>query len=137
MKLLDSKGELTDLIRGCRELCRDSSPPLDDHCYIELEQLHNLPDAVSALEDTLTQRQYLRAIQLLHAMRKHWKGEALGMLSDDDIDCLFFMYARYMTEDREGMDICMHVIEYQVLCTVCMYIYIQWNLSIMDTLGRP
>lgn len=104
--MLDLRGELTELIRGCNDavlsLSRGASPPLDDHSYSEVEQLHSMAEAVSALEDTLGQRQHLKAIQLLHTMRKQWKGEdVLGTQEDDDVDCLFFIYTRYVA-DRLG-----------------------------------
>ncbi len=106
--MLDLRGELTDLIGGCSDavlsLSRGSSPlPLDDHSYSELEHFQSMADAIGALEDTLGQRQYLKAVQLLHTVRKQWKGEEeLGTGEDDDVDCLFFIYARYMA-DRQGM----------------------------------
>ena len=106
-QMSELKGELTDLIQGCNEavlsLTRGSSPPLDNHSYSEIEQLQSMADAVSALEDTLSQRQYLKAVQLLHTMRKQWKGEEiLGTVEDDDVDCLFFIYATYVA-DGQGM----------------------------------
>ena len=104
--MLDLRGKLTELISGCTEavlsLSRSSSPILDGHTYSEVEQLHSMADAVSSLEDTLGQRQHLKAVQLLRAMRKQWKGEEfLGTSEEHDVDCLFFIYARYMT-DRQG-----------------------------------
>lgn len=112
--MLDLRGKLTELIRGCNEavltLRRGSSPLLDGHAYCKVEQLHSMADAISSLEDILGQRQHLKAVQLLRAMRKQWKGEEfLGTAEDDDVDCLFFIYARYMT-DRQGQCVC-----------VCMY----------------
>lgn len=106
MQMLNLRGELTDLIRGCGEavlfLSRGSSPPPDDHSHSEVEQFHNMADAVSSLEDTLGQRQHLKAVQLLHWMRKQWKGEEfLGVAEEEDVDCLFFIYARYVA-DRQG-----------------------------------
>ena len=104
--MLDLRGELTELIQGCSEavlsLTRGSSPPLDDHSYSEVEQLHSMEAAVSSLEDALSQHQHLKAVQLLHTMRKQWKGEeVLGVSEEDDVDCLFFIYARYVV-DRQG-----------------------------------
>ena len=102
----DSRDELTDLIQGCGEalvsLSRGSPPPLDDNSYNEVEQ-HSLNSAVRTLEDLLSQRHYLKAVQLLHTVRKQWKGEeVLGTAEDDDIDCLFFIYARYVADRQEG-----------------------------------
>ena len=104
--MLDLRGELTELIAGCNEavlsLSRGSSPPLDDHSYTEMEQHHSMENAVSSLEDALSQRQHLKAVQLLHTMRKQWKREeVLGVTEEDDVDCLFFIYARYVV-DRQG-----------------------------------
>lgn len=104
--MLDVSGELTDLIRECSEavvfLSRGSSPSVDDHSYSEVEQLHSLTDAIGSLEDTLGQRQHLKAVQLLHTMRKQWKGEELlGTTEEDDVDCLFFIYSHYIA-DRQG-----------------------------------
>ena len=104
--MLDLRGELTELIQGCNEavmsLSRGSSPPLDDHSYSEVEQLQSMEAAISSLEDVLSQRQHLKAVQLLHTMRKQWKGEeVLGVTEEDDVDCLFFIYAKYVV-DRQG-----------------------------------
>lgn len=67
----------------------------------------SMADAVRALEDMLSQRHYLKAIQLLRTSRKQWKGEnELGsMEEDDDVDCLFFIYARsrYVADRQEGI----------------------------------
>ena len=108
-QMLDLHGELTDLISGCSDavlsLSRGSSPPLDNHSYSEVEQLHSMADAISALEDTLGQRQYLKAVQLFHTVCKQWKGEEeLGFREDDDVDCLFFIYAGYVA-DRQGITV--------------------------------
>lgn len=105
-QMLDLRGELTELIRGCSEavlfMSRGASPPPDDHAHSEVEQLQGMADAVSSLEDTLGQRQHLKAVQLLRWMRKQWKGEEfLGMADEDDVDCLFFIYAKYVA-DRRG-----------------------------------
>ena len=107
--MLDLRGELTDLIHGCSDavlsLSRGSSPPLDDHSYSEVEH-QSMPDAIGSLEDTLGQQQYHKAVQMLHTVRKQWKGEeGLGASEDDDVDCLFFIYARYVA-DRQGMCVC-------------------------------
>ena len=106
--MLELRGELTDLIRGCSDvvlfLSRGSSPPPDDHhAHNEVEQLQSMADAMSSLEDALGQQQHLKAVQLLRWMRKQWKGEeeCLGMGDEDDVDCLFFIYARYVA-DRKG-----------------------------------
>ena len=105
--MLDLRGELTELVQGCSEavlsLSRGSTPPLDDHSYSEVEQLQSLEAAVSSLEDTLSQHQYLKAVQLLHTVRKQWKGEEeVGVSEEDDVDCLFFIYTRYVV-DRQGL----------------------------------
>ena len=69
-----------------------------------------ISDAVRALEDSLAQWQCLRAVQLLHTMRKQRKREEVfGMGEvDDDVDCLFFIYARYISDRQEGE--CYHTI---------------------------
>ena len=60
-------------------------------------------DALRALEDSLSQRQCMRAVQLLHTMRKQWKREEVfGTGEEDDVDCLFFIYARYISDHQEG-----------------------------------
>ena len=108
LQLLELCGELTELTRGCTDavlsLSRGSSPPLDEHTYFEVEQMASLPDAVRSLEDTLSQHQYLKAVQLLRTTRKQWKGEdELGSLEEeDDVDCLFFIYSRYVSDRQEG-----------------------------------
>ena len=96
------------VIQGCsdtvRSLSRSSSPPLDKPPYYEVEQLSTLSEAVSSLEDSLSQHQYLKAVQILHVARKQWNGEKeLDMLEEeDDVDCLFFIYARYLSDRQEG-----------------------------------
>ena len=82
---------------------RGPSPPFDDDSEREVGQLVGVADAVRILEDTLSQKQYLRAIQLLHVIRKNWKEEdVFGSDEEDDVDCLFFVYARYATDRQEG-----------------------------------
>ena len=71
-----------------------------------MEQMVGVPDAVRALEDSLAHRQCQRAVQLLHTMRKHWKREVFGTGEDDDIDCLFFIYSRYVSDRQEGEFCC-------------------------------
>ncbi len=77
------------VIQGCSDtvqsLSRSSSPPLDKPPYYEVEQLSTLPEAVSSLEDSLSQHQYLKAVQILHVARKQWNGEKeLGALEEED-----------------------------------------------------
>ncbi len=96
------------MIQGCSDavqsLSRSSSPPLDVPPYYEVKQLSTLSEAVSSLEDSLSQHQYLKAVQILHVARKQWNGEKdLGTLEEeDDVDCLFFIYARYLSDRQEG-----------------------------------
>ncbi len=95
------------VIQGCSDtvqsLSRSSSPPLDKPPYYEVEQLSSLSEAVSSLEDSLSQHQYLKAVQILRVARKQWNGEELGALEEeDDVDCLFFIYARYLSDRQEG-----------------------------------
>ena len=60
-------------------------------------------DAMHLLEDVLSQKQYLKAVQFLHTIRKHWREEEVfGSGEQDDIHCLFFIYARYLTDQLEG-----------------------------------
>jgi len=82
---------------------RGPSPPLDDHSEREVGGMGCVAEAVRALEDSLQHRDFLRAVQLLHAVRKHWKNEEVfGSSEGDDIDCLFFIYARFLTNEQEG-----------------------------------
>jgi len=91
---------MTELTRGCNSavlsLARDSSPSLDEQSYYEAaEQPASLSEALHSLEDSLSQRQHLKAVQLLRAMRKQWKEEELGSLEEeDDVDCLFLGQTR-------------------------------------------
>lgn len=99
--------ELTEIKQDCDEavlsISRGPSPPPGDYSEKEVEQMVGVPDALRALEDSLAQRQCLRAVQLLHTMRKQWKREEVfGTSEEDDVDCLFFIYARYISDRQEG-----------------------------------
>ena len=48
---------------------RGPSPPLDDHSEREVGGMGCVAEAVRALEDSLQHRDFLRAVQLLHAVR--------------------------------------------------------------------
>lgn len=101
--------ELTEIKQGSEEavmvISRGPSPPLKDHSERDIEQLMSLSEAIRTLEDTLTQKQYLKSVQLLHSIRKQWKREEVfGANEDDDVDCLFFLYARYLTDRQEGKE---------------------------------
>ena len=101
--MLDLRGELTEMTQGCCEvvLGQGSSHATDDHTYLEVS---NMADAVRLLEDMLSQHQYLKTVRLLHIIRKQWKGEGEfgSMEEEDDVDCLFFIYARYLADQQEG-----------------------------------
>ena len=83
-------------------ISRGPSPPFDDHSEKEVRQLVGVADAVQLLEDILSQKQYLKAVQLLHTIRKHWREDVFGSGEEDDVHCLFFIYARYITDQQEG-----------------------------------
>ena len=107
MQVTDICRELTEIKQDCDEavlsISRGPSPPPGDYSEKEVEQMVGVSDAVRALEDSLAQRQCLRAVQLLHTMRKQWKREEVfGTGEDDDVDCLFFVYARYISDRQEG-----------------------------------
>ena len=99
--------ELTDIKQDCDDavltISRGPSPPPGDYSEKEVEQMVGVPDALRTLEDALAQRQCLRAVQLLHTMRKQWKREEVfGAGEEDDVDCLFYIYARYISDRQEG-----------------------------------
>ena len=107
IQVTDICRELTEIKQDCDEavlsISRGPSPPPGDYTEKEVEQMVGVSDAVRALEDSLAQRQCLRAVQLLHTMRKQWKREEVfGTGEDDDVDCLFFIYARYISDRQEG-----------------------------------
>ncbi len=61
------------MIQGCSDtvlsLSHSSSPPLDKPpLYYEVKQLSSQSEAVSSLEDSLSQHQYLKAVQILRAL---------------------------------------------------------------------
>ena len=63
----------------------------------------SVADAIRVLEDMLSQHHYPKAVQLLRTIRKQWKGEGeFGSMEEDDVDCLFFIYARYVCDRQEG-----------------------------------
>ena len=101
---------MTELTQGCNSavlsLARGSSTSLDEHGFYDTaEQPASLSEALHSLEDTLSQRQYPKAVQLLRATRKQWKEVELGSLEEeDDVDCLFFIYARYVSDRQEGKE---------------------------------
>ena len=106
-QVADICAELTTLIHECEDamltVSRGPSPPFDDHSEREVGQLVGTIDAVHLLEDVLSQKQYLRAVQILHTIRKSWREEELfGSGEEDDVHCLFFIYARYITDQQEG-----------------------------------
>ena len=107
IQVTDICRELTEIKQDCDEavlsISRGPSPPPGDYSEKEVEQMVGVSDAMRALEDSLAQRQCLRAVQLLHTMRKQWKREEVfGTGEDDDVDCLFFIYARYISDRQEG-----------------------------------
>ena len=88
-------------------ISRGPSPPFDDFSEREVGQLSNMSDAVHLLEDVLNRKQYLRAIQLLHTMRKNWRDEEMfGTAEGDDVHCLFFIYAHFITDQQQGKATC-------------------------------
>lgn len=99
--------ELTEVIHETYDamltVSRGPSPPFDDNSEKEVGQLVGVANAVQVLEDALSQKQYLRAVQLLHVMRKNWKEEdVFGTGDKDDVDCLFFIYACFVTDGQKG-----------------------------------
>ncbi len=99
--------ELTTLVKETEDamltVSRGPSPPFDDFSEREVSQLTDLSDAVRLLEEVLKQKEYLRAVQLLHTMRKNWRDEEVfGTGVGDDIHCLFFIYARFITGRQQG-----------------------------------
>ena len=107
IQVADICRELTEIKQDCDEavltISRGPSPPPGDFSEKEVEQMVGVPDALRALEDALAQRQCFRAVQLLHTMRKQWKREEVfGSGEEDDVDCLFFIYARYISDRQEG-----------------------------------
>ena len=52
-------------------ISRGSSPLFDNHSEREVWQLVGMADTVHLLEDVLSRKQDLKAVQLLHTIRKH------------------------------------------------------------------
>ena len=48
---------------------RGPSPPLDDCSEREVRDMRSVVEAVGALENALQHKDFLRAVQLLHAIR--------------------------------------------------------------------
>ncbi len=100
--------ELTVLVKETEDamltVSRGPSPPFDDFSEREVDQLSEASDAVHLLEEVLSQKQYLRAVQLVHTMRKKWREEnVFGTGEGDDVHCLFFIYACFITEKKQGI----------------------------------
>lgn len=103
----DTCSELTSLVRESEDamlaISRGPSPPFDDFSEREVGQLSSMSDAVHMLEDVLNRKQYLKAIQLLHTIRKNWRDEEMfGTGEGDDVQCLFFIYAHFITNQQQG-----------------------------------
>ena len=114
--------ELSEVRSGVEEsvqlLGRVPSPLLE-----QVIPVQSIPTDIQVLEDTLSQKQWSRAVQLLRAIRyvsfppsnisdrdcilkyrRHKRDiEVFGGSEDDDVDCLFFLYARFLTDNQEGM----------------------------------
>ena len=75
IQVADICAELTTLIHECEDamltISRGPSPLFDNHSEREVSQLVGVADAAYLLEDVLSQKQYLKAVQLLHTIRKH------------------------------------------------------------------
>ena len=96
--------ELTDVVTSVEEsvqlLGRVSSPLLEQPPELQPEASS---DVIRILEDCLSQKQWSRAVQLLRAARRQYKDmEMFGNSEDDDVECLFFIYAKYLTDKQAG-----------------------------------
>jgi hypothetical protein len=96
--------ELAEVWRNVEEsvqlLGRAPSPLLEQGLPAQ-----HVEEAVRALEDSLSQRQWSQAVLLLRAVRRQNREvEEFGGLEDDDTDCLFFIYARFLMGNQEGKE---------------------------------
>ena len=51
----------------------------------------------------------------MFSCRKRWKDEVFGFNEGDDVDCLFFILARSMTDQQKGTSIYQSII-FNVTC---------------------
>ena len=127
LQMCETCRELTEVSAAVEEAVmvasRGPSPPLLDHASLtELQAMGGEADATAALEECVGRRQYLRAVQLLHTIRwgplfaggvvchmtsvcgcrKQWPGAVFGSSDEDDVDSLFFIYARQLLASQEG-----------------------------------
>ena len=42
------------------------------------------------------------SVHKLHVYRLKWRGDVFGSSDDDDVDVLFYLFARHLAERQEG-----------------------------------
>ena len=50
----------------------------------------------------MEQKQLTLSVHKLHIYRRKWRGDVFGSSDDDDVDVLFYLYARHLAEKQEG-----------------------------------
>ena len=50
----------------------------------------------------MEQKQLTLSVHKLHIYRRKWRGDVFGSSDDDDMDVLFYLYARHLAERQEG-----------------------------------
>ena len=58
--------------------------------------------AVATLLQLMEQKELTHTVHKLHVYRRKWRGEVFGSGDDDDVDVLFYLYARHLAEKQEG-----------------------------------
>eukprot|EP00118_Oscarella_pearsei_P024132 m.300152 g.300152 ORF g.300152 m.300152 type:complete len:214 (+) comp40791_c1_seq19:8488-9129(+) len=59
--------------------------------------------ALRSLEEHIKHNECVQAVKLLRMFRRRWKDGLFGILDDDDLDVLLFVYARYKANRRSGV----------------------------------
>ena len=58
--------------------------------------------AAATLLQLMEQKQLTLSVHKLHIYRRKWRGDVFGSSDDDDVDVLFYLYARHLAERQEG-----------------------------------
>ena len=80
----------------------------------------------------MEQKQLTLSVHKLHIYRRKWRGDVFGSSDDDDVDVLFYLYARHLAERQEdqgeGMGHLAHALSIVVHC-IELVAYILYCMS--------
>ena len=58
--------------------------------------------AVATLLQLMERKELTHSVHKLHVYRRKWRGDVFGSSDDDDVDVLFYLFARHLAERQEG-----------------------------------